>query len=149
MSVKLGYTKVRERLVLAEDVARSVNRRIKEMLEIGEWSKQDKAFLQSISALLNNMALVYQEQGEYEKALEYFGKALDVRERVLGSGHPDTAATYNNMAGVYKEQGDYEKALKLYEKAFTVFMTKLGVNHPYTQRTQRNVQYLKSLIKLD
>ena len=139
LSVKLGYTKVRERLVLAEDVARSVNRRIKEMLEIGEWSKQDKAFLQSISALLNNMALVYQEQGEYEKALEYFGKALDVRERVLGSDHPDTATTYNNMAVVYKEQGEYEKALEYNGKALEVVERVLGSDHPYTATMYNNI----------
>ena len=104
LSVMFGYTKVRERLVLAEDLARSVNRRIKEMLEIGEWSKKDEAFLQSVSVLLNNMAGVYQEQGDYEKALEYYEKDLEISERVLGSDHPSTATTYNNMAGVYKEQ---------------------------------------------
>ena len=139
LSVKLGYTKVRERLVLAEDVARSVNRRIKEMLVIGEWSKQDKAFLQSISILLNNMAGVYQAQGDYEKALEYNGKALDVRERVLGSGHPDTAATYNNMAVVYKAKGDYEKALENYGKALEIVERTLGNDHPYTAATYNNM----------
>ena len=139
LSVKLGYTKVRERLVLAEDVARSVNRRIKEMLEIGEWSKQDKAFLQSISALLNNMALVYQAQGEYEKALEYNGKALEVRERTLGNDHPDTATTYNNMAGVYQAQGEYEKALKYYGKALEFRGRVLGCDHPDTAATYNNM----------
>ena len=95
------------------------------------------------------MAVVYKAQGEYEKALEHYGKALEVRERVLGSDHPDTAATYNNMALVYKAQGEYEKALDYYERALTVFKAKLGVNHRYTQITQRSVQHLKSLIKLD
>ena len=139
MPVELGYTKVRERLVLAEDVTRSVDRRIKEMLEIGGWTKADETFLQSISNLLNNMALVYQDQGDYEKALEYNGKALDVRERVLGSGHPDTAATYNNMAVVYQEQGDYEKALKYYGKALDVKERTLGSDHPSTATTYNNM----------
>ena len=93
LSVKLGYTKVRERLVLAEDVARSVNRRIEEMLEIGEWSKQDKAFLQSISILLNNMAGVYKEQGDYEKALKLYEKAFTVFMAKLGVNHPYTQST--------------------------------------------------------
>ena len=139
LSVKLGYTKVRERIVLAEDVARSVNRRIKEALEIGEWSKKDEAFLQSVSVLLNNMAGVYQEQGDYDKALEYYDKALEVRERVLGSGHPDTATTYNNMALVYKEQGDYDKALEYYDKALEVRERVLGSDHPSTAKTYNNM----------
>lgn len=139
LSVMFGYTKVRERLVLAEDLARSVNRRIKEMLEIGEWSKKDEAFLQSVSVLLNNMAGVYQEQGDYEKALEYYDKALDVRERTLGNDHPYTATTYNNMAGVYKEQGDYEKALEYYEKDLEISERTLGNDHPSTATTYNNM----------
>ena len=139
LSVKLGYTKVRERLVLAEDVARSVNRRIKEMLEIGEWSKQDKTFLQSISNLLNNIAEVYWAQGEYEKALEYHGKALEVREKVFGSDHPSTATTYNNMAGVYWAQGEYEKALEYNGKALEVRERVLGRDHPDTATTYNNM----------
>ena len=89
------------------------------------------------------MAVVYQDQRDYEKALEYYGKALDVKERVLGSDHPSTATTYNNMAGVYKAKGDYEKALKYYEKALTVFKVKLGANHPYTQDTQLSAAIMK------
>ena len=139
LSVMFGYTKVRERLVLAEDLARSVNRRIKEMLEIGEWSKKDEAFLQSVSVLLNNMAGVYQEQGDYEKALEYYEKDLEISERVLGSDHPSTATTYNNMAGVYKEQGDYEKALEYYEKDLEISERTLGNDHPSTATTYNNM----------
>ena len=139
MPVELGYTKVRERLVLAEDVARSVDRRIEEMLGIGEWSKKDEAFLQSVSVLLNNMAGVYEDQGDYEKALEYYSKDLEISEKVLGSGHPSTATTYNNMAGVYKAQGDYEKALEYYDKALEVRERVLGSGHPDTAATYNNM----------
>ena len=139
MPVELGYTKVRERLVLAEDVARSVDRRIEEMLGIGEWSKKDEAFLQSVSVLLNNMAGVYEDQGDYEKALEYYSKDLEISEKVLGSGHPSTATTYNNMAGVYKAQGDYEKALEYYEKDLEISEKVLGSDHPNTATTYNNM----------
>ena len=139
MPVELGYTKVRERLVLAEDVARSVDRRIKEMLEIGGWSKQDKAFLKSISNLLNNLAGVYKDQGDYESALEYYEKDLEISVKILGSDHPDTATTYNNMALVYDAQGDYEKALEYYDKALEVRERALGSDHPYTAETYNNM----------
>ena len=139
MSVELGYTKVRERLVLAEDVSRSVNGRIKEMLEVGGWTEADETFLQFVSVLLNNLAGVYEDQGEYEKALEYYGKALEVAERVLGNDHPLTATTYNNMAGVYKAQGDYEKALEYYGKALEVAERVLGNDHPLTATMYNNM----------
>ena len=51
------------------------------MLEIGEWSKQDKAFLRAISTLFHNMAVVYQDQGDYIKAMEYLWRALEIGER--------------------------------------------------------------------
>ena len=53
------------------------------------------------------MAGVFRAQGEYEKALEYYGKAQAIRERVFGTEHPDTARTYNNMAGVFYARGKY------------------------------------------
>ena len=139
MPVELGYTKVRERLVLAEDVARSANRRIEEMLKNGEWSQVDETFLLSISVLLNNIAGVYQAQGEYIKALDYYGKALEVREKVLGSNHTDTSETYNNMAGVYQDQGEYGKALESYGKALGIVERVLGSDHPYTAATYNNI----------
>ena len=145
LSVNLGYTKVRERLVLAEDVARSVDKRIEEMLEIRVWSKPDKTFLQSIFTLLHNMAGVYQAQGEYEKALEYYGKALEIVESVFGSDHPNTATTYNNMAGVYQAQGEYGKALEYYGKALDVVGRVLGSRHTYTATMYSNMAGLYQL----
>ena len=139
MSVELGYTKVRERLVLAEDVSRSVNVRIKEMLEVGGWMEMDETFLQSISNLLNNMGLVYNAQGDYEKALEYYGKALEISERTLGNDHPDTATTYNNMGLAYQAQGEYEKALEYYGTALEVSERVLGSDHPDTATTYSNM----------
>jgi tetratricopeptide (TPR) repeat protein len=47
--------------------------------------------------------MVYYNQGDYEKALEWVQKALEIREKVLGKENPDTAMTYNNIAGVYKK----------------------------------------------
>ncbi len=60
----------------------------------------------------NNMALVYDEQGDYSKALEYYQLALDIREAKFGKDHPSVATIYNNMALVYDNQGDYYKALE-------------------------------------
>lgn len=47
--------------------------------------------------MYNNMAGAFFEQGDYGKAQEYYGKALAVSEKVLGTKHPDSAMTYNNL----------------------------------------------------
>ena len=41
---------------------------------------------------------------KYEKALEFYEKALKIRLKKLGEDHPDVAQTYNNMANVYENQ---------------------------------------------
>jgi tetratricopeptide (TPR) repeat protein len=50
---------------------------------------------------VNNMALVYESQGDYSKALEWYDRALAGKERSLGRDHPSTLTTVNNMASVY------------------------------------------------
>ena len=91
------------------------------------------------------MAGVYKTQGEYTKALEFREKALAIRERVLGTEHPNTAATYNNMASVHRAKGDYEKALEYYKKANAVFRSVVGENHPRTQSTSLNIMIIELL----
>ena len=48
----------------------------------------------------------------YEDALEWYRKAVSIREKTLGVDHPDTARTYNNIAGIYYIQGFYKVALE-------------------------------------
>ncbi len=38
----------------------------------------------------NNIGFLYWKQGDYEKALEYYTKALEIRLDVLGENHPIT-----------------------------------------------------------
>ncbi len=74
-----------------------------------------------------------------EKALEWYGKALRVGEKVLGMEHPNTATTYNNMALVYTHQGEYKKALEWYGKALKIIEKGLGKEHPNTAKTYNNL----------
>jgi tetratricopeptide (TPR) repeat protein len=48
---------------------------------------------------------VYDDQGKYEEALQYYLRALEIKEKKLGVDHPDVAGTRKNIAEVYKHQG--------------------------------------------
>jgi tetratricopeptide (TPR) repeat protein len=85
------------------------------------------------------LAGVYDSQGDYSKALEWFGRALAGEERLLGRDHPLTLATVNNIALVYKNQGDYTKALELYDRALAGQERSLGRDHPDTLATVNNM----------
>ena len=89
--------------------------------------------------LYHRIGWSYDDLGDYNKALEYYGKALEIRESKLGKDHPDTAATYNNIALVYDNKGDYDKALEYYGKALEIRESKLGEDHPYTAATYNNI----------
>ncbi|MDE6784003.1 MAG: tetratricopeptide repeat protein, partial [Ruminococcus sp.] len=77
--------------------------------------------------------------GEYDKALEYYEKALKICESVLGKEHPNTATTYNNIAVVYQDKGEYDKALEYYEKALKICESVLGKTHPLTVAISQNI----------
>ena len=95
----------------------------------------------------------YDDQGNYEAALEYYGKALEIYEKVLGKEHPDTAMTYNNLANVYDDQGNYEAALEYYGKALEIREKVLGKEHPDTAGTYYNMgslfYYMKDFQKAE
>ena len=139
LSVDFGFTKVRERLVLAEDVARSVNRRIKGMLEVGTRSKQYEPFLKIISDLFHNVAGVHFDQGNYARALEYYNNAREIREKILGRNHLSTATTYNGIAGTYQELGEYQNSLDYFMKALEIDKSLLGSNHIETATIYNNI----------
>lgn len=136
---ELEYTKVQGRLVVAEDVARSLEDRTSKLLGAGSGSVKDFEFLIDSSNLLNNIGCVYRVQGDYEKALEYYKKALIIKEQVLGIEHPSTATTYNNLADAYAKRGDCGNALKCLEIALTIYEKTLGSEHLNTAKAINNI----------
>ena len=81
---------------------------------------------------LNNLAVLYDNQGKYDKAEPLYQRALTIREKVLGPDHPDTATSLNNLAVLYDNQGKYDKAEPLYQRALTIYEKVLGPDHPHT-----------------
>jgi len=67
-----------------------------------------------IAIQLGNIGVVYDNQGDYPKALKYYFKALKMRKE-LGTKNL-IASTLSNIGGVYREQSDYPKALEYYFK---------------------------------
>jgi tetratricopeptide (TPR) repeat protein len=69
---------------------------------------------------LNNLALVYRDQGKYTEAAGLFERALTIREKALGGSPPVVGQSLNNLAFVYWTQGKYrERDADLKIKAFT------------------------------
>jgi tetratricopeptide (TPR) repeat protein/replication-associated recombination protein RarA len=61
---------------------------------------------------LNKSGMAYYEKQQFEKALEYFQKALE-----LATDHPWMAYTYNNIGNCYRNLGDRNQAAESFGKA--------------------------------
>ena len=89
--------------------------------------------------LLEKVTDFLYKYAKYEKAITLNRTLLDLREKVLGEEHPDTAGSYNNIGLVYAKQGDYEKALEYLFKTLVIREKVLGVEHPDTARSYNSI----------
>ena len=92
------------------------------------------------SKALNNIAGIYQEQGNYNKALEYDNKSLQ-----LTTKPSSIATTYNNIATVYLDKGDNDKAVEYFKKAIE-FDQEAG-NYHGAARDMLNLGYTYTNLK--
>ena len=70
-----------------------------------------------VATTLNNLAGLYRQMGDYEKALPLYQRALEISEKVLGPQHPDVATTLNNLAGLYRQYGRLRKSTPTLSKS--------------------------------
>ncbi|KAI1521277.1 TPR-10 multi-domain protein, partial [Pyrenophora tritici-repentis] len=56
----------------------------------------------------------------------------DIRERVLGQGHPDTLTSVSELGLVLESQGKYEEAEAMHCRALEEYEEVLGREHPDT-----------------
>lgn len=69
-------------------------------------------------------------------------RALTIRERVLGSDHPLTAATLDDLALLLRANGELAAAGALFERALQIRERALGPDHPDTAMTRGNLANL-------
>ncbi|GIV30298.1 MAG: hypothetical protein KatS3mg028_1364 [Bacteroidia bacterium] len=65
-----------------------------------------------------NLGVIYHEQGNYAKALEYFFQSLKINEEI--GNIKGKATNLGNIGNVYFAQGDYAKALEYYFQALKI-----------------------------
>src|SRR3954451_2955510 len=75
---------------------------------------------------LNNLALLYRDQGRLTEAEPLYKKAIAISEKALPADHPTLATRYNNLAGLYGAQGRLTEAEPLYRRALAILESKLG-----------------------
>ncbi len=74
------------------------------------------------AASLQNLAVLYKNMGQYEKAEPLYLESKAIREKALGRENPAYAESLQNLAGLYQVMGKYEKAQLLLLEGSTVNM---------------------------
>ncbi|CAF3823089.1 unnamed protein product [Rotaria sp. Silwood1] len=75
------------------------------------------------------MGDVYRLLEDYETALSYHQKALNIQE-IVPCSPLECATVYTNMGDTYREMKDYATALTFFQKALEIHETRLPKDHP-------------------
>ena len=79
---------------------------------------------------LSNLANVYTDIGQYDKATKLLEKTLQTDLQNFGENHPNVAVRLSNLANVYSHLAHYDKAMELLERALQIDLQNFGENHP-------------------
>jgi tetratricopeptide (TPR) repeat protein len=77
-------------------------------------------------------AMIHQALGEFDTALEWAEKALNICIQVYGPEHHEVATAYNNKAARLSIVGRLDEALFANDKAIAIDTKILGIDHPNT-----------------
>ncbi len=91
-----------------------------------------KAFGQehrNVAEILNNLAFLYDAQGNFGRAEELLQQALRIWHATLGEDHPDIASTLNNLGTIYYDSGDYVRAEHFIRRALEMRRKAFGSTH--------------------
>jgi CHAT domain-containing protein len=95
--------------------------------ELREATERDRA-LQEAQQLTVKFDQLFRA-AKYDEARPLAEQVLELREKTLGSEHPDVARALFNLAHLYQDKGDYSKAEPLYQRALAIREKVLGAEH--------------------
>jgi tetratricopeptide (TPR) repeat protein len=90
-------------------------------------------------SIYHEIGLTKDQQGEYEEAIIFYEKALDIYQKKFPSNHLDLSMLYNSIGTVYLRVGEYSKALSYYEKVLEIRQQSFPRNYPKMAASYSNI----------
>ncbi len=112
---------------------------LNQSLELAEDNTSLREKSNNYQRIMVNLALLYQEQGKYDKAEEIYLRAIKIKESQLKTKHPDYAHLLNNLASLYMIMGKYDQVEQNLLTALDIYEDKLGKVHPSYASTLSNL----------
>ena len=85
---------------------------------------------QNVAALLNNLAVFYQNEGRLSDAGPLLKRSLAIDEKRLGPNDPAIGTTLNNLADLYRVQHRYTEAERFFKRALSIREGNAGRDDP-------------------
>jgi|EP00956_Cyclotella_meneghiniana_P042567 tetratricopeptide (TPR) repeat protein len=82
-----------------------------------------------VAATLVYIGTILYRRSLFPAAIELFTESLQLRQKILGNDHRDTAFVMYNIALVYQQQGDYDKSIHFFTETLRTERITLGERH--------------------
>jgi tetratricopeptide (TPR) repeat protein len=121
------------------------------LLKLGEFDKAEQlysAVLEGTPGDKEQADIYYQlgriknRQGDYEKAISFYEKELEIDQKSFSSNPIPLAYTYNNIGTVYDSMKEYSNAQFYYEKALEIYQKHLPPDHQDLAASYNNIGFL-------
>src|SRR5262245_65863221 len=84
----------------------------------------------SVVTIINEIGAAASNQDDYEAAARYYGRALEISERIFGPDSLGTATMLNNTGEVEIRRGHLDEAQRRLERSLAIRERPLGKDHP-------------------
>ena len=74
--------------------------------------KELNKYLKEKAFALNNIGIIFDIQGDYDKGIDYYSQSLEIFEEM--GNKEGIASSLNNLGAIYKVQGNYAKAIEYF-----------------------------------
>lgn len=89
-----------------------------------------------------NLGILYGQQKDKKKEMDYFMKALPIFQTACGARHALVAMTLNNLGIASRNAQDYPRSMMYFNKALEIYRDIGGDDNEETIRTRRNIERL-------
>jgi tetratricopeptide (TPR) repeat protein len=93
-----------------------------------------------IAVHLHNVAAIDQATGRMAEAERGYRAALGLKEKLLGSDHPEVALVANNLGTLLSRLGRTSEAADLHRRAVAIVEQRYPDGHPTTQALRDNLR---------
>ncbi|CAF4597741.1 unnamed protein product, partial [Rotaria socialis] len=118
------------------------------MLQVGHFDQAEELYNELLenasddsdrAIIYHHLGWLKDKQGEYQQAVTFYEKDLEISQKTLSADDPELATMYNNIGAVYNNMGEYSKALEYYEKSIKIKEISLPPTHPDLAISYNNI----------